>query len=60
LDRTQRAWAWASLGILAVSAIAYTVYERQDPNGPRSGSTMGLIFGASGFAFMIFAALLGP
>ena len=24
MDRTQRGWAWASLGILAVSAIAYS------------------------------------
>jgi hypothetical protein len=59
MDRTQRGWAWASLGILAVSAIAYMAYARQAPEGPRGGSTIGLIFGVLGFAFMIFAALLG-
>lgn len=59
MDRTQRAWAWAWLGILAVSAIAYTAYSRRAPEGPRGGSAMGLIFGVVGFAFMIFAALLG-
>ncbi len=59
MDGTQRAWAWAWLGILAVSAIAYTAYSRRAPEGPRGGSAMGLIFGVVGFAFMIFAALLG-
>jgi hypothetical protein len=34
-------------------------YARQAPEGPRGGSTMGLIFGVLGFAFMIVAALLG-
>jgi hypothetical protein len=59
MDRTQRGWALASLGILAVSAFAYIAYVRQAPAGPRGGSVMGLIFGIVGFVFMIFAALLG-
>jgi hypothetical protein len=59
LDQTQRAWAVASLMILAIGLIAYVVYARQTPTGPRGGSAMGLIFGIIGFAFMIFAALLG-
>ncbi len=59
MDRTQRGWAWASLGIVAMSAIAYTAYSRRAPEGPRGGSTMGLVFGVAGFAFMILAALLG-
>src|ERR1700756_4525570 len=59
MDRTQRAWAVRSLGILGVSAIAYVVYAKQAPAGPRGGSAMGLLFGSVGFAFMIFAALLG-
>ncbi len=59
IDRTQRAWAIASLAIFAMSAIAYGVYAQQAPTGPRGGSTVGLIFGSLGFAFMIFAALLG-
>ena len=59
MDGTQRTWAWASLGILAVGAIAYAVYSRQAPEGPRGGSAMGLIFGVVGFAFMLVAALLG-
>jgi hypothetical protein len=59
MDRTQRVWAVASLGVLAFSAMCYLVYARIAPSGPRGGSTAGLVFGAVGFAFMIFAALLG-
>lgn len=59
LDQTQRGWAVASLGILLASAIAYVVYTRHAPAGPRGGSAIGLVFGGVGFAFMIFAALLG-
>jgi len=59
MDQTQRDWAVASLAIFAVSAVAYGIYAQQAPAGPRGGSVMGLIFGIVGFAFMIFAALLG-
>jgi hypothetical protein len=59
MDRTQRGWAIASLVILAGSAVIYMFYELNAPQGPRGGSTIGLIFGVLGFAFMIFAALLG-
>jgi hypothetical protein len=59
MDRTQRGWAQGSLTILASSALAYAVYARQAPAGARGGSAMGLLFGVVGFAFMIFAALLG-
>ena len=59
MDRTQRGWAVGSLVFLGMSAIAYVVYAANAPAGPRGGSTVGLIFGSAGFAFMIFAALLG-
>ncbi len=59
MDQTQRGWAVASLGILAVSAVGYVAYVRPTPEGPRGGSTVGLTFGIVGFAFMIFAAMLG-
>ena len=59
IDRTHRAWAIASLAILAVSAIVYAIYALNAPQGPSGGSTIGLLFGIIGFAFMIFAALLG-
>lgn len=59
MDRTQRGWALSSLGILAASAAVYAAYAWKAPAGPRGASAVGLLFGAAGFAFMIFAALLG-
>jgi hypothetical protein len=59
IDRTQRGWAFASLAILAIAAIVYIPYALNAPQGPRGGSVIGLLFGIVGFAFMIFAALLG-
>ena len=59
LDRTQRAWAFVSLAILVVSGTVYAVYALGAPQGPRGGSAVGLVFGALGFGFMLFAALLG-
>ena len=59
LDQTQRAWVVASLAILAASAAVYVFYAVNSFQGPRGGSTIGLAFGILGFAFMLFAGLLG-
>ena len=59
MDKTQRGWALVSLAILALSAFVYVLYAFEAPQGPRGGSVIGLTFGIIGFAFMIFAALLG-
>jgi hypothetical protein len=59
MDQTQRGWSFATLAVLAVSGVAYGIYAHGAPAGPRGGSTTGLFFGVVGFAFMIFAALLG-
>jgi hypothetical protein len=59
MDKSQRSWAFGSLAILAISAVAYILYAFESPQGPRGGSAVGLTFGVIGFAFMIFAALLG-
>ena len=59
MDKTQRAWALASLAILTISAVVYVLYSFESPQGPRGGGTIGLAFGVIGFGFMIFAALLG-
>jgi len=59
LDRTQRGWAIVSLAIFALSAVVYVFYALTSPQGPRGGSTIGLVFGSIGFAFMLFAAFLG-
>jgi hypothetical protein len=59
IDRTQRGWALASLALLAISVFVYAFYAFGSSQGPRGGSAIGLTFGIIGFAFMIFAALLG-
>jgi hypothetical protein len=59
VDRTQRGWALGSIGFSLLSALAYFIYATNSPSGPRGGSAIGLTFGIIGFAFMIFAALLG-
>lgn len=59
IDKTQSGWGIASAVILAVSAGVYGIYAMGTPQGPRGGSATGLLFGIAGFAFMIFAALLG-
>jgi hypothetical protein len=59
IDRTHRAWAIASAIILALSLTIYIPYALSSPQGPRGGSTIGLLFGILGFAFMLFAAALG-
>jgi hypothetical protein len=59
LDHTQRSWAITTLVILAASAAVYIFYALNTPKGPTGGSPIGLAFGSLGFAFMIFAGLLG-
>jgi hypothetical protein len=59
MDKTQGGWALASLAIFAISAVVYAVYAFESAHGARGGSAIGLAFGVIGFAFMIFAALLG-
>jgi hypothetical protein len=59
LDQKQRGWAIASLIILALSIAVYVPYALNAAEGPRGGRALGLIFGIVGFAFMLFAALLG-
>jgi hypothetical protein len=59
IDKSQRGWAIASLAMFAVFTAAYVSYAVNAPTGPSGGSAAGLTFGVIGFAFMIFAALLG-
>jgi hypothetical protein len=44
---------------LAVASALYIPYSVQSPQGPRGGSALGLAYGSAGFAFMLFAGLLG-
>jgi hypothetical protein len=59
IDSTHKKWLIASLIILGVSITMYVPYAARSPLGPSSASGLGLAFGIVGFAFMIFAALLG-
>jgi hypothetical protein len=59
IDHTHKSWLIASLGILGGSALLYAVYGAPSSRGSMGGTALGLAFGISGFAFMIFAALLG-
>ena len=59
IDKTQRGWAIASLILFVVFTGVYMTYAAHAPDGPRGGGALGLTFGVIGFAFMIFAALLG-
>jgi hypothetical protein len=59
IDRTHNNWLIASLGILGLSGLLYAIYRVPASGGPMGGSALGLAFGITGFAFMIFAGLLG-
>jgi len=48
-----------SVLVLVTATGGYVVYVIRAPHGPSGSSVAGLIFGSVGFAFMIFAALLG-
>lgn len=59
IDRTHTSWFVASLVILGLSLLLYGIYRVPTSAGSTGGTAVGLIFGGAGFAFMIFAALLG-
>lgn len=59
IDRTHRSWLVASLAIFGVSLLLYAVNRVPSARGSMGSTAMGLVFGSAGFAFMIFAALLG-
>lgn len=59
IDETHRGWLIASILILGASTAVYVLYALSAPHGPRGGSAIGLVFGFTGFGFMIYAGLLG-
>lgn len=59
IDQTHKPWLIASLAIFGLAALAYAVAHTPIPRGSMGGTASGLAFGTIGFAFMIFAALLG-
>lgn len=59
IDHSHRNWFIGSMVTLAVAAAIYIPYATRTPQGPRGDSVLGLIYGSLGFAFMLFAGLLG-
>jgi hypothetical protein len=59
IDRTHRKWFIGSLAGLLVATAVYIVYSRNSLQGATGGSTMGLVYGSIGSAFMLFAGALG-
>lgn len=59
IDRTHRPWLIATLLILVASSILYIPYVLSTPSGPRGGTAIGLTYGIVGYAFMLYAGLLG-
>ena len=59
IDRTHRPWFFFSLGALTVAAVSYAMYTAMVVGGPRGGSAAGLAYGIIGYAFMLFAGLIG-
>jgi hypothetical protein len=58
IDHTHKKWLVASLIILGGATAVYVPYALHSPAGPSGGSTIGLAFGITGSAFMVFAGLL--
>lgn len=59
IDGSHRPWIAGTLAALAISAAAYVWFDVRSIRGPRGGSAMGVMFGAAGYASMLFAGLLG-
>ena len=59
IDHTHRRWFIGSAAILAIAVATYIPYSLRSAKGPSGGSLPGLIYGSVGFAFMLFAGLLG-
>src|SRR5712692_8193905 len=59
IDHTHKNWLVASLLLFGASMLLYGIYRVPSAGVPMGGTALGLVFGSFGFAFMIFAALLG-
>jgi len=57
IDHTHRKWFIASTITLAIAVVAYVPYALREH--VKGGSALGLTYGITGFAFMLFAGLLG-
>ena len=58
IDQTHRPWLLRSAMIVMLGLAVYIPYSHLTMGGARGGTAIGIIYGAVGFAFMIFAGLL--
>ena len=58
IDRTHRRWLVTAIAITIAAALVYVPYSRS-ATAVSGGSWMGLAYGVSGFALMLYAGLLG-
>jgi hypothetical protein len=59
IDKTHRPWFLTTIILTLASTAVYIIYAVQSPAGPRGGSAIGLTFGIIGYAFMLYAGLIG-
>ena len=59
IDRTHKSWLIVSVAILGGSLLLYGVYRIPATRGSMGATTAGVWFGSIGFAFILFAGLLG-
>jgi hypothetical protein len=58
IDRSQQSWIAATSAIGSAASLAYIIYALKAANGPRGGTTAGLVFAFAGTALIVFEALL--
>ncbi len=59
IDKTHRPWEIATAVLAVAATVVYILYAVESPSGPRGGSVLGLAFGITGYALMLYAGLLG-
>ncbi|MGH7333770.1 MAG: hypothetical protein ACREKS_13715 [Candidatus Rokuibacteriota bacterium] len=59
LDSSHRGWVVASLILFVLALAVYIPYARASLHGPSGGSALGLTYGVTGLALMLYAGLLG-
>lgn len=59
IDRSHRNWIIACASVFGLGILAYGVWRHAVPERPIGNTPLGLTFGVSAFAIMIFESLLG-
>ena len=59
IDESHKPWLWASLAIVSAAALSYALWRTPPALASQGGTPLGITLGVLGFAFMVFAGLLG-